>query len=53
MQRALRAGSGASQLEHSLAGERLVRCALLVNRWGQQAAGNDTALLAGCGWASE
>ena len=34
MQRALRAGSGASQLEHSLAGERLVRCALLVNRWG-------------------
>ena len=23
-----------SQLEHSLAGERLVRCALLVNRWG-------------------
>ena len=43
-----------SQLEHSLAGERLVRCALLVNRWGlQQAAGNDNALLAGCGWASE
>ena len=37
MQRALRAGSGASQLEHSLAGERLVRCALLVNRWGAAA----------------